>query len=47
MADIILIIILLIITSLAVGYIVKSKKQGKTCIGCPHASKCGGGCHSH
>ena len=35
MKDIIIIAVLLVIVILAVGYIVKSKKNGKKCIGCP------------
>lgn len=46
MADIIVTIILLIIISIAMGYIIKVKKKGEGCIGCPNASKCGGNCHS-
>lgn len=33
---------------LAVGgalfYIVRAKRRGARCIGCPHAKSCGGGC---
>lgn len=45
MADVIVAIILLIVVALAVGYIVKERKKGVKCIGCPYASKCGGNCH--
>ena len=37
---------------LAIGYIVKAKKSGKKCIGCPDGGSCGscggscGSCHS-
>ncbi len=24
----------------AIGYVVKQKKRGTTCIGCPHGGKC-------
>ena len=47
MAYIIVTIILLIMVALAVGYIVRAKKKGAGCIGCPNASKCGGNCHCH
>ena len=47
MADIIVAIILIVVVSLALGYIIKAKKKGQGCIGCPNASKCGGNCHSH
>lgn len=38
--DIIIIIIVLIIIGLAIFYLIKSKKNGSKCIGCP-----GGSCH--
>lgn len=38
--DIIIIAILLIVFALAIGYIVKAKKSGIKCIGCPHAKEC-------
>lgn len=47
MADIIVTLILLVIVSLAAGYIIKAKKKGEGCIGCPNASKCGGKCPGH
>lgn len=39
--DWIILAIVLIIVGCAVGYIIKSKKQGVKCIGCPS----GGSCH--
>ena len=30
----------------ATAYIIKSKKSGKKCIGCPYSSSCGGCCAS-
>nr|MBP3598373.1 FeoB-associated Cys-rich membrane protein [Eubacterium sp.] len=44
--------IILIIIAVAVIYIVREKKKGVKCIGCPMAGKCAsqgrcsGGCHS-
>ena len=38
--DIIITAILLIVFALAIGYIVKAKKSGVKCIGCPHAKEC-------
>ena len=38
---------ILVIVGAAIGYIVKAKKRGDKCIGCPYASSCGkkqGGC---
>ena len=56
MADFIIAGIILIIVGIAVAYIVKAKKSGAKCIGCPDgcscsgksagASGCGCGCHS-
>lgn len=43
MANLIVIAILLLIIGLAVGYIVKSKKSGVKCIGCPSGCNCSAG----
>lgn len=40
-ADWIIILIVLGIAVAAVAYIVRAKKKGQTCIGCPHSSTCG------
>lgn len=42
MADFILVIILLILIGGAVTYIVKAKKKGAKCIGCPACGNCQG-----
>ena len=52
MENLILIVILVLIIGSAIAYIVKEKKKGVRCIGCPAAGKCGGnhgdgGCASH
>lgn len=51
MANLIVIVILLVIIGASVSYIIKEKKRGATCIGCPHAGECAkkreGGCDSH
>ena len=49
MIDIIVIPIICVVVGLAVGFIIKEKKRGKKCIGCPYASSCksGCGCSSH
>ena len=48
MTDIILIIVLLGIAAAIVFYLVREKKRGVTCVGCPHAKQCAkaksGGC---
>lgn len=40
MKNIIIIAILVVILGFAVGYVIKSKKNGKKCIGCPQACSC-------
>ena len=48
--DYIVLAAILLIVGGAIFYIVKSKKSGKKCIGCPDASTCKAnamGCHCH
>lgn len=45
MANFILIAILLIIVGSAVAYIMKEKKKGVKCIGCPAAGSCSHNCN--
>lgn len=40
MKDLIVITVLVVILSLAIGYIVKAKKSGAKCIGCPSGGSC-------
>jgi hypothetical protein len=40
MADLIVGGISLAVLGLAIAYIVKNKKEGATCVGCPHAGSC-------
>lgn len=40
LADIIVGAIIVVIVGLAIAYIVKSKKSGAKCIGCPAAGNC-------
>ena len=45
MANIIAVLVLLAVIGLAAGYVIKAKKSGQKCIGCPDARTCGkGGC---
>ncbi len=44
MTDILVIAIVVIVIGLAVGYVVKEKKRGAKCIGCPNSKTCQGGC---
>ena len=45
MVNIILIGIIGIIVGMSIRYIVKEKKKGVRCIGCPDAGTCGGNCN--
>ena len=51
MANLIVIVVLLVIVGISVSYIIKEKKRGAVCIGCPHAGECTnkrqGGCTGH
>ncbi len=40
MINVIAAIIVIAIIGGALGYIIHAKRQGVTCIGCPHAQKC-------
>jgi len=42
--DIIAIAAIVLIVGLAVFYIVRAKKRGQKCIGCPYAKQCSGKC---
>ncbi|MBQ8383214.1 MAG: hypothetical protein IJX47_08430 [Clostridia bacterium] len=47
--DIIVSVILVVLVGAAITYIVRSKKRGETCVGCPYAKECAmrkknGGC---
>ena len=44
MEDAIIIIVLVAILALAIGYVVKAKKRGAKCIGCPNKN-CNGKCN--
>lgn len=44
MANVIVVIILILVLGMAVRYIVKSKKNGAKCIGCPYCDSCSGKC---
>lgn len=42
--DIIAIAVIALIIGGAVAYIIKAKKAGQKCIGCPHSKTCSGNC---
>ena len=43
MENVMIIIVVAVILALAIGYVVKAKKSGRKCIGCPGGS-CNGSC---
>ena len=42
--NILVIALLAVILGLAAGYIYRSKKKGRKCIGCPDSGSCSGNC---
>lgn len=44
MTDFIIVAVLVLIVGAAVTYIIKEKKRGVKCVGCPDAKTCGGNC---
>ncbi|MBQ9984764.1 MAG: FeoB-associated Cys-rich membrane protein [Oscillospiraceae bacterium] len=46
MTDIIIVAVLFVILGAAARYVIKAKKSGKKCIGCPDGGSCSGSCGS-
>ncbi len=46
MENIIIIAIVAAIIAAAVIYVIRAKKKGAHCIGCPYSKQCGGNCQS-
>ena len=44
MGEIIAIVIIAVIVGGAIFYVIKAKKSGKKCIGCPDGCSCNGSC---
>lgn len=44
MIDFIIVAVIALILGFAAGYVHKSKKSGKKCIGCPDSGSCNCGC---
>ena len=44
--DILVILVILLVVGGAAAYIIKAKKSGRRCIGCPDSKTCGGKCCS-
>lgn len=45
MANSIITLILILAVGAAIAYIIKAKRSGKKCIGCPYSDSCGGSCN--
>jgi len=45
MENVVVILILAAIISGIIVYLVRAKKRGEKCIGCPYAKQCGGKCN--
>jgi len=43
--DYIAIAVVVLTLSASVFYIVRAKKRGEKCVGCPYAKRCGGNCN--
>ena len=43
--DIVVIVVIALVVSGAVAYIIKAKKSGKRCIGCPNSASCSKRCN--
>lgn len=47
MENFVAIVVILLILAGAAGYVIRAKKKGQKCIGCPYGASCGkqcGGC---
>lgn len=44
MDNLIAILVVVGILAAAAGYVIRAKKKGAACIGCPGGGQCGGGC---
>ena len=44
MTDYIIVAVIVVIIGAAVAYIIREKKRGVKCIGCPDGATCGGNC---
>ena len=44
--DIVAIIVIALVLAISIGYIVRAKRRGDKCVGCPYAKECGGKCAS-
>ena len=47
MIDYIAIAAIIIIVGSAVFYIIRAKRRGEKCVGCPYSKQCSGNCGAH
>ena len=47
MTNLIVFIVLALIVGSAAAFIIREKKRGVKCVGCPHAKECSGKCGGH
>jgi len=45
MENVIVVLILVAIAAGIIWYLIRAKKKGETCIGCPYAKQCGSKCN--
>jgi len=46
LTDIVVLIVIVLTVGGAIAYIVRAKRRGQKCVGCPYAKECGGCCPS-
>ena len=44
--EIVAVVVIVLILGGAISYIIRAKKKGQKCIGCPNGGKCQGSCNS-
>lgn len=45
MGNVIVVLILVAILSGIIWYLIRAKKRGEKCVGCPYAKQCGNNCN--
>lgn len=45
--DLVIITVLILVLAISIGYIIKAKKSGAKCIGCPTSKECGANKRGH
>ena len=47
MENYIIVVVLVLILGAALIYLIRAKRRGQKCVGCPYAKQCEGGCAAH